>query len=104
MLSKKYRLSRKQITLIHKKGRRHNADQISLKFLPNTLGFGRFAVNVPTSAYKKATDRNRLRRVVYQEIGKSSLNQPFDFLISIYRRESEENILKKVKEILSKIR
>jgi ribonuclease P protein component len=99
MLAKKFRLTRKQISLIHKKGRRLSAEGISIKCLANRLGFCRFAVNVPTSVSKKATERNRIRRLVYAEIGK---NKPFgnlDCLISIYRPMDENLLREKIKKI-----
>ena len=104
MLSKKYRLSRKEIGWIHKKGRRLGLEKISVKFAPNRLDFSRFAVNVPTSVYKKAVDRNRLRRIVYDEIGKIKMTAAKDFLINIYGQDSEKNIRQKTREILSRIR
>jgi len=104
MLAKKYRLSRKQIGFIHKRGRRLGLEKISVKFSPNRLDFSRFAVNVPTSVYKNATDRNRLRRIVYDEIGKMKMLSPYDCLINIYSQDSEEKIRQKTREILSGIR
>ena len=86
MLRKKYRLSRKQIGFIHKKGRRLNVEGISIKCLANRLGYSRFAVNVPVSVSKKATERNRIRRIIYDEIGKIKPSGSIDCLINIYHK------------------
>ncbi len=99
MLAKKFRLSRKQIGLIHKRGRRLNAEGIGLKCLPNHLGYSRFAVNVPISVSKKATERNRIRRIIYDEIGKASSKGSVDCLIGIYRKDDEAAIRQKIKKI-----
>lgn len=104
MLSKKFRLTRKQIGFIHKGGRRMSVDKINVKFVPNRLLYSRFAVNVPTSVYKKAVDRNRLRRIIYAEIGKIKMAAAYDCLINIYSQDSEENIRQKTREILGRIR
>ena len=98
MLAKKYRLNRKKIGLIHKRGRRFNFGKIGMKCLPNNLGYSRFAVNVPVSVYKKAVDRNRLRRIIYDEAGKSVLAQKsYDCLIGLFAPLTDEkNEIQKV--------
>lgn len=99
MLAKKFRLTRKQIGLIHKRGRRLNVEGISIKCLANREGYSRFAVNVPVSVSKKATDRNRIRRVVYDEIGKTKPTGSIDCLINIYQKPDEAILREKIKKI-----
>ena len=99
MLAKKFRLTRKQIGFIHKKGRRLSAEGVAIKCLANRLGFCRFAVNVPVSVSKKATERNRIRRIVYDEIGKTKPSGSIDCLISIYRPMDENLLREKIKKI-----
>ena|SRR3990167_4255743 len=103
MLAKKFRLSRKEIGLIHKKGRRLSSDGISIKCLANRLGFCRFAVNVPVSVSKKATERNRIRRIVYDEIGKTNPQGSIDCLINIYSKTEEKLLRGKIKKICANI-
>jgi len=100
-LAKKFRLSGKEISLIHKKGRRFNIEGVSVKYLANSLGYPRFAVNVPTSVSKKATERNRLRRLVYRELGQQKGN--IDCLIRIHRLEEEKNLQSKIRKICVKL-
>ncbi len=106
MLSKKYRLSGKDISLLHKKGRRLTAEGLALKCRPNGLDFARFAVNVPVKTSKKATERNRLRRIVYDEIGKD-YHQPknggLDCLIGIYQKDDEKVLRAKIKKVCANI-
>lgn len=103
MLGKKFRLSRKEISLIHKRGRRLNAEGIGIKCLNNQLGYSRFAVNVPVNVSKKATDRNRLRRIIYDEIAKAKPTGAVDCLIGIFRKDDEVSIRQKIKKICSSI-
>ena len=103
MLSKKFRLNRKQIGLIHKKGRRFNFGGIGVKYLPNRLEFSRFAVNVPVKVSKKATERNRLRRIVYDEIGMAKPTGAVDCLIGIYRKDDEVAVRQKIKKICANL-
>lgn len=99
MLAKKFRLSRKEIGLTHKRGRRLNHEGIGIKCLANQLGYSRFAVNVPVSASKKATERNRIRRIIYDEIGQAKPSSNLDCLISLYRLDNESKIREKIKKI-----
>jgi ribonuclease P protein component len=103
MLSKKFRLSRKEIETIHKNGRRLNAAGLSIKCLANNLDYSRFAVNVPVKVSKKATVRNRLRRIVYDEIGKAKPAGNLDCLIGIYRLGDEAVLRQKVKQICANL-
>jgi len=89
MLSKKFRLNRKQIGLIHQRGRRFSFGKIGAKCLANYLDYSRFAVNVPVKVYKKAVDRNRLRRLVYDSAGRLNL-KGYDCLITVFSPLSDE--------------
>lgn len=89
MLAKTYRLSKKQIGLIHQRGRRLSFGKIGAKCLSNHLDYSRFAVNVPIKAYKKAVDRNRLRRLIYDSAGKLNL-RGYDCLITVFSPLTDE--------------
>lgn len=100
MLSKKYRLNRRQVQQVLKKGRGQNFGGIGVKSLPNNLSYSRYAVVVPKVVSKKATERNRLRRIVYEDIY-SKKNAGCDFIIRIYKMPSKENaMLTEIKTIL----
>jgi len=108
MLSKKFRLNRKQIGLIHKRGRRFSLPageaglgKIGAKCLPNHLEFSRFAVNVPVKVYKKAVDRNRLRRLIYDKAGQLNL-KGYDCLIGVFRPLTDEkNEIQQLKKLIN---
>ena len=103
MLSKKYRLTRKQVGYVYQKGKRFSLGEIGVKYFPNRLEHARFAINIPAKVYKKAVDRNHLRRIIYDEVGKLPI-LGYDFIISLYKSVDEENIRSKTKEIFNRIR
>ena len=103
MLAKKNRLSRLEIQKVIKKGKRFNFGFLSFKILANQFDFARFAVVVPKSLVKKATERNRLRRIMFEEL-KQYLKINLDVMVRIYQLPENEKILReKVKETFSKI-
>jgi len=63
MLAKKNRLTVEQFTTHFKRGRHHNGQYLSLLYSPNDNFYG--AVVVGKKIFKKAVQRNRLRRQLY---------------------------------------
>lgn len=99
MLSKKYRLNRRQINRIYKKGQSRNFGQIGVKFLATNQPFSRFALVVPQAVLKKASHRNRLRRVAFLEIGQILKNQGVknnDYIIRFYKAPVDERALRQI--------
>ena len=103
MISKKYRLSRKEIGRVHKKGRKISIGNIAIKYLFNNLEYSRWAINIPTATMKKATDRNRLRRIIYNSLKDINLERGVDCLINIYKTGDEAETLRQVEGILKEI-
>lgn len=104
MLNKKYRLNRAQINIIYKKGRGRNFDILGVKFLENRVSHPRFAIVIPKKVVKLATGRNRLRRVMFDEISALIKDQKFaqtrDYIIRLYRDEPDtKNLRTKMGEI-----
>ncbi len=102
MLAKKFRLTRKEVSQIQRKGRRMNLDIFNVKFLPNKFGYARYAVSIPVKTYKRATDRNRLRRLIYCEIKESNITSSTDYLFSLYNQTTEEKLKSVIKTICEK--
>lgn len=108
MLAKKYRLCRKEINRVYKKGKSRNFGLTGLKFIENRENILRFAIVVPASVVKKANLRNRLRRIIYDQIGKrqeiKSKSVGKDIVIRLYRPPESELILRqKIEEILKNV-
>lgn len=98
MLAKKFRLARRQIESLRKRGLKKNFGNIVIKSLPNRLGYSRFAVNIPATVIKKASDRNRLRRIIFEELSQAK-PQGKDFQINLYRAIDEDALRDQIKKI-----
>lgn len=68
MLSTTLRLRKLRVEYILKKGYRKKTHYFSIKFLKGVQSESRFAVVVSTKIEPKATDRNHLRRQIYEAI------------------------------------
>ncbi len=113
MLSKKYRLSRSQIKVLVKRGKGYKLGIIGVKVFPNQQSYSRFACVISKSVAKKAVQRNRLKRVIFDELKKEKAGGPAritkqsvaggkDYLIKLYRfPENEEILRKKIKSLLT---
>ena len=107
MLSKKYRLSKVQISKVYQKGISHKLGLVGMKTLPNDAPNARFAVVVSQKIAKKAVTRNRLRRLIFTEIGeilkKPSLKiQNRDCVIRLFHLpENEASLKTQIKELVS---
>ena len=84
MLAKKFRLPiRPWMKDKNKKAITKKGNFFIVKILPNNLGFSRFGTIVSSRTAKKATQRNRLKRIIFNFIRLSSfhLKPAKDFLI-----------------------
>jgi len=99
MLNKKYRLTRKQINILYRKGKSNNFGGISLKSYPNSLEYPRFSLVIPKSLVKKVTERNRLRRIIFDELGKTKGAAHNDYLIRLFKVEDELHLRARIKNI-----
>jgi len=101
MLAKKFRLSRRQVNIVYRKGKSTSFGSISIKFYPNGLEFPRFSVIIPKSVVKKVVERNRLRRIIFEELGKNQKTGMGDCLIRLHRVIPEEILKAQIKKILA---
>jgi ribonuclease P protein component len=70
MLSKKYRLTTKEIDLLMKGAKSKSYPLFSIKFNSKVDGSGvKFGVSVPNKLFKTATERNLTKRRIYEAIG-----------------------------------
>lgn len=103
MLSKKYRLTRKQINLIYKRGRGQRLGEIGVKFIENNQEHSRYSVIIPKAVVKKVTQRNRLRRVIFDELQKIAPKKNRDVIIRVFKVSDEPVIRENIKSILRRI-
>lgn len=107
MLPSSRRLTSAEVPLILKEGKGASYGPIRVKYTPR-LGkahTSRFAVVISKKVLKKATDRNRARRRVYEMVRTIELPSPVDvvILLSVGSLSSKE-LRQSVKEALSKVR
>lgn len=105
MLAKKFRLTHHEFLLAKKQGKNLRTEDLSIVIFPNRLGFSRFAIVTSTKLHKSAVIRNKLRRQIYDILGKKALVNN-DFLV--YPRTSMLNLSDaelgaKIDSLLSKI-
>ncbi|MCD6094486.1 ribonuclease P protein component [bacterium] len=84
MLPKENRLSKKEVELVLKKGRTYRGFFLILKYWKNKLSsedkrLSRFAVIVPQKVSKKATKRNRIKRLIRENLRKRLSQIKFGF-------------------------
>lgn len=68
MLPKSYRLPSPEIRPLMRSGKRLSTAGLQLVFMPNAVGVCRFAFVVPTGVDKRATVRNRIKRLLRQDV------------------------------------
>lgn len=84
MLNKSQRISKNQISWIHKKGKRFANEYFNVKFLLNKLEHSRYSIVVSKKNVNKAVDRNFLRRQLYEVIRQMPQNDNcLDYIIMI---------------------
>ncbi len=111
MLAKKYRLPIQ--TVLNKSGRNFKSRCFLFKFFLNNLNFNRFGVVISKKIDKRAAERNRLKRIIFDSIKKFVFRpadvknkENFDVLIIVLQnmtKFSKTDIIKELNESLSKI-
>lgn len=83
------------IDKVFKKGTTINGAFLFIKYTNNNLPNSRFAVIIPAKIYKKAASRNRLKRILTEQIRLAAINleRSYDIIISV-KREGEEFLLR----------
>lgn len=101
MLKRIFRLTKRDIVRLYKKGRSFRENAVLIRFGPNYAKNSRFAVIIPKSALVKSTDRSRLKRIVHQSLQelKPQLKDNIDVTIS-FRKDIPE---KEIKPLMEKI-
>jgi|GEM_PF-2460829 len=92
MLPKENRLRAKRLVAqVYQKGQRQQGEYLSLRRLPDRGGPARVAVVVSTAVSKKATERNRAKRVLRALLASITL-PPGDLVLSVKRLPPHERL------------
>lgn len=105
MFNKKNRLAKtKDIQKTIKSGRVFFNPSINLKFFSKPDARARFTIVVGTKVFKKATQRNRVKRILREEVKKNILFFPSgDYMVFVKPKAgkiSEEELIKNLKTVL----
>jgi len=105
MLSRLYRLRKKDIERLYKKGSVTRLNSILVRVGPNKTSHARFAVDIPKKTLAKATARNRARRLI-QEFLKENQSlwaegKDVAFFIKSY---DEEGVKTQIKQALERLK
>jgi len=105
MIAKKYRLKRNEIDFALKKGFDLTTSKFIVKYTKNKENFSKYCAIISKKFYKKAVERNRLKRKILEavrllkEIEENNLN-----IVLIPKKSiSEKTSLTEIKGDLSKI-
>jgi len=93
MLPKKFRLKgRKEIQRVISQGKKITLENSDIYFIKNNLDYCRFCIVAKKKVFKKASQRNRAKRLVRESIRKNlkNLNLSYDFVVF-----AKESIFKK---------
>lgn len=105
MLNKTQRLSTNQVAWLLKKGFKLSNDCFSIKFHLNKTLHSRYSVVVSKKISALATERNLLRRQLYEIIRNSpELSPPTDYIIIVREKVSKSSFSEKQNLLLDTIR
>lgn len=95
-MSRKHRLGKKDLDRLFKRGKTVKNSFFFVRFLKNSLEYGRMAIIVPAKTLKKAVVRNRLKRIITDAMRTGHiLEKSYDFALVI----TADIVGKPVKEI-----
>ena len=108
MIAKKYRFhGYGALKFVYTKGKTVRARFVSLKFHENTRRTeSRLAVVVPKKVAKKAPERNRIRRRIYEamRVNWDSIKTPHDLVITVFDEKmasiSVEELTRIIKDLI----
>ena len=94
-LARKYRLDKKSLENVFKKGKTVKSSFLFLKFINNGLSHGRAAAIVSSKVLKKAVSRNKTKKIFLETMSANKiLESPVDIIIvatpSILGKTSKE--------------
>ncbi|MFH1230744.1 MAG: ribonuclease P protein component [Planctomycetota bacterium] len=85
-LSKKERVvNDKEFEKVYKEGTIRKNGRVIIRYLPNDLGYSRLGIAVSKKVFRKAVNRNRIRRLIREafRLNKNQLPKGLDIIISI---------------------
>lgn len=106
MLSRKYSITKKEFSIIFKKGKNINSTNLYIKFFPNHKDHSQFSVVISKKVEKIAVKRNRLRRIARSEIYSKlqDISKGYYFIVYIKNIISEKEFKKELINTIKRIK
>lgn len=100
-LPKKYRISSKnEIDSIFKNGRTVRGNSLFIRVLKNQREYIRFAFVIPVKHVPFAVNRNKIRRILSEDVAKSSLLEyGYDIVVAVYKKIEKSRFKELVSEL-----
>ena len=108
MLSKKERIKKKkEFEYVFRKGKNFNNAFFIVKVVENKISFSRFAFVAPLKSFKKAVDKNKIKRLMREGVKNiyPLIKKGFDIMIIAKEKSKECNfkeIEENIKDVLSR--
>ncbi len=106
-LPKSHRLPKKSVELLFSKGKTVKNPFFFIRFLKNEFDHARVAAIISSKIFKRATDRNRLKRIIRQTVRENELyREPFDAIVVATQNivgKLPKEIKRELKETIDKI-
>ena len=106
MLKRSFRLAKKDMDRIYKKGQKAAQDLFVVRYLPNRSSHARFSVIISKKVLAKAVDRNQAKRKIYNLISSQEANwnnKFFDIALTL-KRYDETNLASSLLQTLERVR
>ena len=105
MLARPFRLKKRDIDRVYKKGQRRNYNFLLARFVFNSAKTSRFAVVIPKAVVKKSVDRSRLKRKTHEALQANFTlpKQNYDVVLSFRKIPEEAVIAPTILEILKNL-
>ena len=106
MLARPFRLQKKDIDRLYKKGKVSRQETFLVRYMPNRAGHNRYSVVISKKVLAKATQRNRAKRLMYEYLQNTKeVWQTKCFDMAIFPRNyKEEKTLEALNKVLSELR
>lgn len=106
MLARSFRLKKREIDRVYKKGQKIPKGFLLVRYVLNSAKHSRFAVIIPKKVAAKSVSRSRLKRLAHETLYKEmkSLKSNYDVIISFQKFPDEKEIEAVLKDVLQSIR
>ncbi len=102
MLKRNHRLRKKDLSRLFKKGETRKINKFFVRFLLNKYKHPRFAVIISKNIFSKASQRNRIRRLIFNVLKENiqDFKKNIDLSLTLKKEIAEEEIEENIQEIL----